>query len=231
MPTLVISGANRGLGLELTRQYLEDGWRVHAACRRPEQAQELGALAQRHRERLTVHALDVTDHERVAELGRALSGETLDLVFSNAGVLLDRGESALEVRAETLARSFEINATGAFLFGRAFLEGLARSERPVLAAMTSRMGSIGDNTSGGYYAYRASKAALNMLWRTLAHELRPRGICCVLLHPGWVRTRMGSKAAPLEPAESARGLRAVLARLTLQDTGRFFSYDGTELPW
>ncbi len=232
MATLLITGANRGLGLALVRHALERHWRVHACCREPARANDLAALAEAHPGRCALHRLDVTDHAAIERLAATLEREPIDVVFNNAGVLLDRGARGLaEIEPESMRTSFEVNTIAPLMVARAFVPHLERAERRLLLAMTSRMGSIADNTSGRFYAYRASKAALNMVWKSLAIELAPRGITCVVLHPGWVRTAMGGEAAPLTPERSAAGLWAVIERLEPSMTGRFLQYDGAELPW
>ncbi|GIW72711.1 MAG: short-chain dehydrogenase [Planctomycetota bacterium] len=234
MPVLLLTGANRGLGLEFVRQYLEEGgWRIHACCRRPEAAAELAALAQQAGpERLLVHGLDVADFGRIEALAEALRGEPIDLLLNNAGVLRDRDFGGFGTTDyEAFADSFRINAMAPLKMAEAFVEHVARSERRLIVNITSRMGSIADNTSGGFYTYRASKAALNMVTRSMALDLAPRGITCVVLHPGWVRTDMGGQGAPLAPRESIAGMRRVIAALGPEQSGRFFAYDGSEIPW
>jgi NAD(P)-dependent dehydrogenase (short-subunit alcohol dehydrogenase family) len=230
--TLLITGANRGLGLELTRQYLADGWRVHACCRRPDEATGLADVAAAAGDACRVHALDVTDHAAIDDLAGALGDEALDLVINNAGVLLDRSMGGLgETDYALFQRSFAVNTMAPLKVAEAFTPHLCRGDRKLLVALTSRMGSIADNTSGGYYTYRATKAALNMIWKSLSLDLRGRGIACAVLHPGWARTDMGGAGANLGVGESVRGMRRVIDALDRGKTGRFFNHDGTELPW
>lgn len=226
MSTTLITGANRGLGLELARQYLADGWTVIACCRDPEGAAELKGLSGD----LTVHGLDVADPASVAALPAAVGDVAIDVLLNNAGIFSDRGGFG-SVDYEAWLRTFEVNTLGPLRVTEALVDHVARSDRRIVANMTSKMGSIADNTSGGCYAYRSSKAALNMVNASLAHDLGGRGITCVVLHPGWVATDMGGAGAPLGAVESCRGLRDVIAGLTPADTGRFFAFSGEAIPW
>lgn len=230
MKTILITGANRGIGLELARQYAEGGWRVLACSRRPEEARELSALAERFAPAMALHRLDVADAGAVDALSRELRGERIDILFNNAGVFGPREQGLGPIDPEGWLRTFRVNVVAPYHMALAFLEQVARSERRIVATMGSLMGSLAGNHSGGYYVYRSSKAAAAMVVRSLAADLRPRGIVAVVLHPGWVQTDM-SPGAPLPPRESVAGLRKVLDSLTAQDSGCFFSYDGRQLPW
>ncbi|MGE0709116.1 MAG: SDR family oxidoreductase [Planctomycetota bacterium] len=226
MPSVLITGSNRGLGLEFARQYAADGWRVFAACRDPERARELQALAG---ERVSLHALEVTDFVAVERLAGELSGEALDVVLNNAGVFGDAAPFG-EVDYDVFRRTLEVNTLAPLRLAECFVGHLERGQQKKLVNITSRMGSIEDNTSGGRYAYRASKAALNMVNRCLAVDLAGR-LTAVVLHPGWVATDMGGPSAPLRPEGSVRQMRAVIAGLSAKDSGGFFNYDGASLPW
>ncbi len=229
MSSVLITGANRGLGLEFVRQYNADGWRVYACCRKPADAAELKAIADGS-ERVSVHALDVADHDAVDALAKELEGESLDVLLNNAGAFGDRaGFGASDY--ETWTRMFRVNSLGPMKMAEAFVRHLERGEQKVVASVTSKMGSIGDNTSGSYYIYRSTKAALNMITKSMSLDLKGRGVSAVVLHPGWVKTDMGGAGAPLDPPESVSGMRKVLAELSLETSGTFFNYDGTEIPW
>lgn len=232
MPTALVTGASRGLGLEWVRQYAAEGWRVHAACRHPAEAGELLALAKAHPQ-VHVHRLDVTRPDEVRSLAAALRDEALDVLVANAGVNLEPFErdDLGSLRYEDWRLTLEVNTLGAVRVVEAMVERLAAAERPVVAAISSHMGSIADIEAPGSYFYRSSKAALNAVMRGIAASLRPRGIGVLLLHPGWVRTRIGGPRAPLEPAESVRGMRALVAGFRLERTGSFLRYDGTPMPW
>lgn len=226
MPTMLVTGANRGLGLAFARSYAADGWRVHATARDPDAAPELRALAGD----VAVHRLEVTDEAAYSALAAALAGEALDLVVANAGVM-GPGDSLDALDGPGWLRTYEVNALGPVRLAAALRHHVARSRRRTLVAISSGLGSITDNTSGGSLAYRCSKAALGMAWRSLAVELRGQSIVCTVVHPGWARTRMGGAGAPLTPERSVAAMRAVIDRLTLADSGRFYAYTGAEVPW
>ena len=224
MPVVVITGANRGLGLEFARQYAAEGWRVHACCRRPTDA--LSGIAGD----VVLHSLDVTDAKGIAALARDLLGEAVDLLINNAGVL-DCRQSLGQIDYARWEDMMRINTLAPVAVTEALLPALARAGDAKVALITSRMGSVTDNTSGGFYAYRASKAALNAVGRSLALDLADKGITVVLLHPGWVRTDMGGPNGLIDAPQSVAGLRSVIAGAKPADSGRFFAYDGRELPW
>ena len=230
MPTVLVTGANRGLGLEFVRQYSQDDWQVHACCRDPRAAEELTELAQATDGRVRIHPLDVTDAEQISALAEALGDGSIDVLINNAGAFLERAGFG-EVDYENWRQVFEINVLAPMRVAEALIEHLNRSELKILANVSSKMGSIADNTSGGCYVYRSSKAALNMVTVSQAHDLRSRGVVAVVLHPGWVATRMGGAGAPLEAPASVQGMRAVLAGLGSGDSGKFFNYSGEEIPW
>lgn len=219
MPTVLITGANRGLGLEFARQYCRDGWRVIATARDP--TDELEDLCVR------VEEVDMLDLDEVAEFGADI--EQLDLLIANAGTY---GPKAVRNAddAEGWSDTFTVNTIAPFLLAQSVLPAVERSGGKLIGIST-KMGSIEDNTSGGFIAYRSSKAALNMAWRSLAIEARGRGVTAAVLHPGWVQTRMGGASAPLAPEESVAGMRQVIAGLGPDQAGGFFNYDGASIPW
>lgn len=226
MPTVLITGANRGLGLEFARQYAAEGWRVHAACRAPKRATELAGI----KGDVAVHALDVTDSGAITALVDALGDDAIDVLVNNAGVY-GRRQSFGHIDYGGWESVLRTNALAPIAVTEAFVPALQRAERPRVALITSRMGSIADNTSGGFYAYRSSKAALNAAGRSLALDLKAQGIIVLMLHPGWVRTDMGGAGAPLEPRDSIGRLRQIIDGAKMTDSGRFFSHDGSEVPW
>ncbi len=232
LSSILITGSNRGLGLEWTRQYAEAGWRVYATCRDPEQAEALAVLAGDYAG-LSIHRLDVTRSDQVQQLAAELAGCSLDILLNNAGVYFERwGQDKLgRIDYAAWLETFNVNTLGAFRVTEALRVNLARGDKRLVVNISSHMGSIADITAPNDYAYRSSKAALNAASRGLVHELAADGIGLLLLHPGWVRTRMGGKEAPLSPAESVTGMRAVVERFTPADNGRFYRYDGVELPW
>jgi NAD(P)-dependent dehydrogenase (short-subunit alcohol dehydrogenase family) len=231
MPSTLITGANRGLGLEFARQYLADGWHVYAACRDPDSASELRRLADASGHKLQILALDVTDPASVKTAAAELDGKATDLLLNNAGVMGDRGQTIGNIDYEAWAKVLEANTMGPMRVSEAFVDHVARSERKLIVTLTSGMGSLADNTSGGSIAYRSSKAAVNMVMRSLAIDLAPRGITCVVVNPGWVQTDMGGPHATLTPAESVTMLRRFIETLGPAQSGKFFNYDGREYAW
>ncbi len=226
MPTLLITGANRGLGLEFVRQYLAEGWTVRACCRNPERSKQLKQLGGD----IHVHKLDVTDALHVANLTREMREEPIDLLINNAGVYGPRsgfGGQDFDAWRDVL----EINLLAPMRMVESFLPQLELAGAPAVVNISSRLGSIETDEGGGSYPYRTSKAALNMVTKNLSVDLADKGITVVSVHPGWVRTDMGGKSASVSPEDSVSGLRAVIADLTPDKSGRFFGYDGEELPW
>ena len=232
MNTLLITGANRGIGLEFCKQYAAAGWRVFACCREPAKADALERVAAQYPERIAIHALDVADHAQIERLARTLSGETIDLLINNAGIYpaADRhGFGHTDYAAWMTA--FNINTMAPLKMVEAFIGQIARSRLKRIVTLTSQMGSVDDNSSGGSYLYRSSKAAANMVVKSLAVDLQGQGITVVALHPGWVKTDMGGPNAMLEVEQSVAGMRKVIDGLTLADTGKFIGNDGRGLPW
>lgn len=230
-PTVLVTGANRGLGLEFVRQYAGDGWRVYAACRAPMAAKELKELESRQPGRVRVLALDVTDAAGVKDAAAALHGQPVDLLLNNAGVGSPPGQKIGGFDYAAWARVLDANVLGPARMIEAFVENVANGRGRRVVTMTSLMGSIADNSSGGSYAYRSSKAAVNAAMKSFSIDLAPRGITCIVVHPGWVRTDMGGARGKLSPAESVKALRALFASLKLEDSGKFLNVDGRELPW
>ena len=231
MPSTLITGANRGLGLEFARQYLADGWHVYAACRDPDSASELRRMADASGHKLQILALDVTDPASVKTAAAELDGKATDLLLNNAGVMGDRGQTIGNIDYEAWAKVLEANTMGPMRVSEAFVDHVARSERKLIVTLTSGMGSLADNTSGGSIAYRSSKAAVNMVMRSLAIDLAPRGITCVVVNPGWVQTDMGGPHATITASESVTKLRRLIDTLGPAKSGKFFNYDGREYAW
>jgi NAD(P)-dependent dehydrogenase (short-subunit alcohol dehydrogenase family) len=227
---VVITGANRGLGLGLARAFATRGDEVWAATRKPGEAKELEALARASGGKVRVVELDVRDDAQAAALAAALGDASVDVLVNNAGVS-GRWSTTLQSFdvAEALA-CFDTNALGAIRVTRALIPNL-RAARGKVINMTSRMGSIGDNGSGRGYAYRMSKAALNMATRNIAHEVKGFGGVAVALHPGWVKTEMGGEGAPEEIDDAVGRLVASIDRFGVEESGRFWHAKGEELPW
>ena len=223
-PTVLITGANRGLGLEFARQFHAAGYTVIATARKPEAADELNALGVR------VEQLDVADAESVAALAADLDGRSIDILINNAGITA-RIRSLETVEFETIERILQVNTLGPMRVTKALLSNLRDGDQKIIVNITSGMGSIKQNTRGGGYGYRESKAALNMFTRTIAAELKPDGFRCITMSPGWVKTDMGGPNARLTPAESIGGMISVINGLTAEDSGEFFNHNGEHLPW
>jgi NAD(P)-dependent dehydrogenase (short-subunit alcohol dehydrogenase family) len=232
MQSVLITGSNRGLGLEWVRQCAGRGWRVFATCRDPGSAVDLQDLADRDYS-VSLHRLDVTDASQVDDLAEDLRDETIDLLVNNAGVYFERWgkDSVGSIRYGDWEETFRVNTLGPMRVTEALLPHLNRGERPLVLAITSHMGSIADIDAPRDYAYRSSKAALNAAMHGLAHELKARGIGVLLLHPGWVRTNMGGSSASIGPEESVRGMLALVDRYAPNLSGGFFRFDGTRMPW
>lgn len=220
MGIAVVTGASRGIGLELVRQLARRSPPVAAVCRTA--SVELEALHIR-----IESGVDLTAPDMVERLVGRFARDDISLLIHNAGVLFDDDLEALD--ADSIRTQFEINALAPLRLCAALAPRLSRGAK--IALVTSRMGSIGDNSSGGHYGYRMSKAALNAAGKSLAHDLRDRGIAVVMLHPGAVRTRMTGGQGQLEPEQSATGLLARIDELRLETTGRFLHQDGGVLPW
>ena len=228
-PSVVITGANRGIGLELVSQYLADDWQVYACCRRPELATQLAGLALNST--LSIHQLDVANPESVKKLSLALLEQPIDLLINNAGIYGGERQSFGDIDYDQWKQVLDVNTLGPYRVSTALANQVGNSERRLMVNVSSAMGSIERYTTGGHYIYRSSKAALNMVTVNLAHDLRSRGITVLSVHPGWVRTDMGGSSADISTQTSAAGLRQLISNSTIDDSGRFFSWDGSALPW
>jgi len=227
--TILVTGANRGIGLALVRELLAQGHTVFAACRKPAAAPELQELEIKHHGVLTVEKLDVDSDFSVEFASAAVAGKihALDVIVNNAAIFPEEGnESIMAMDLAWFRAAFETNVLGVVRVTRAFLPLLGRGNNPRIVNISSGAGSISDKDDSGYYAYSASKAALNMVTRALAAEFKPRGITVVAVSPGWVKTEMGGPNAEITPEESARSLAKTIASLTLKDTSAFLNRDG-----
>ncbi len=221
MPTVLITGASRGIGGEFARQYAADGWRVIATCRDPGQYDGEGE----------VHALDVTDGASVAALGQAMAGEAIDLLINNAGIYGPRSLPFDALDYDAWGEVLRTNLMGPMRVAAALAGPVMASQQKKMVFISSKVGSIADNTSGGSYIYRSSKTALNMAVKSLSLDLSGKGVITLLLHPGWVQTDMGGTSAPIDTVTSVTGMRATIEGAGAAGSGRFFNYDGSELPW
>ena len=223
----VVTGANRGIGLEFVRQLTARGEEVDATARDPAQASELEALV-RPGARLRIHRLDVADDASVDAFADELPPGPVDVLINNAGVSGVKGGEPID--PADILRVFNVNAVGALRVVRALLPRLREGKGKKIVNLTSALGSIAE-ADGGRFAYRLSKAALNMATKILAEDLRGEGFRTVALHPGWVQTRMGGGAAPVPPEQSVRGMLRLIDGLTTEQSGRVFDFQGREIPW
>lgn len=232
MRTVLITGTNRGIGLEFVRQYAKDGWRVLACCRKPAAAEALNHLAVEYPGQITIHSLDVANHSQIEQLSQALSEQTIDLLINNAGVYpADHGDTFGKTDYAAWAYAFEVNTMAPLRMVEAFIQQISSSELKTIIIITSKMGSIADNRGGGSYIYRSSKSAVNIVMKSLSIDLDSSRITVVLLHPGWVRTDMGGPNGLISIEESVTGMRRVIGNLKSEDSGKFYAFDGQIVPW
>jgi NAD(P)-dependent dehydrogenase (short-subunit alcohol dehydrogenase family) len=220
MATIVVTGANRGIGLELARQFTQRGDDVIACCRKP--SEELGKLDVE-----VAEGVDVTDDESVGRLASNLKGRSVDVLVNCAGILSD--ETLADLDFDRMRKQFEVNSLGPLRVTAALRNSLGEGSK--VAIITSRMGSIEDNTSGGRYGYRMSKAAVNMAGRSLTNDLKGAGVAVAILHPGFVRTDMTGNQGLIDPPESAAGIIARIDELTMENSGTFWHANGEVIPW
>ena len=227
MPSVLISGASRGLGLEFARQYAAEGWQVHAACRDPANAKALRALGGD----VNVHKLEVTEKASLDALALTVKSLALDVLIASAGVTGPRGMTPEMIDRESWIETLAVDTIAPVALAGVLRRNLEKGKQKKVVALSSRLGSIASNESGSLYVYRSAKAALNAAWKSLAIDWREAGMICTVLHPGWVATEMGGPGAELQPPESVAGMRKVIAGLTVAESGHFLSYDGSEVPW
>lgn len=237
MPTVLITGAARGLGLEFARQYAGDWWHVIATVRNPASAGDLHKLCQASEGRVRIEALDVADFAAIDALAARLRDHPIDLIINNAGLFGPKRSAENDPRQSFGQMDFgiwsellRVNMMAAYKMAEAFVDHVSASDQKKMIAISSTLGSIGKG-QGQQYAYASSKAGLNLVMHRLAVDLKPRGIATAVYCPGWVRTAMGGAAAALAPSESVSGLRAQIAKLGPATSGGFFLYDGTPIPW
>lgn len=226
--TVFITGANRGIGLSLAQLYLDSGWQVHATTRNLANSEELVGLSDQHFS-LTLHELDVTNYKQVEQLAKNLPA--IDLLINNAGYYGPKGYGFGNTDVEEWRKVFEINTIAPLKLVETFYPLLQQGQMKKIACISSKVGSMTENTSGGGYIYRSSKAALNSVVKSLSNDLSDQGFTVLALHPGWVRTAMGGPNALIDAEFSAAGLANVIEQSTQKNSGQFINYDGTELPW
>jgi len=232
MKTTLITGANRGIGLEFSRQLAEDGWCVLACSRDLEKSDALNKLAAEYPERITLYALDVTDHGQIEKLSQTLANKPIDLLINNAGVFPDINDRSFgQTDYDSWAHAFLVNTMAPLKMAEEFIDQVTQSSIKTIVTITSKMGSVADNGRGGSYIYRSSKSAVNMVMRSIAIDLESSGIISVLLHPGWVRTDMGGPSGLISVEQSVSGMLSVIREVTSADSGKFIAYDGQIIPW
>ncbi len=225
---VLITGANRGIGLEFTKQYAQQGWNVLACCRDIQHASALQALSKAH-SNVRIFNLDVADFTQIDALALQLKDEKIDVLINNAGIYPESSLNGADT--ELWLEAFKVNSIAPLKMVTAFTTQVANSTLKKIATLSSKMGSMGDNTSGSSYIYRSSKTAVNMVMKNLSIDLQPAGIAVVTLHPGWVLTDMGGSNALIDTQTSVTGLRVVIENLNMSNTGKFIAYDGKEIAW
>jgi len=238
MTTMLITGANRGLGLDFVRRLAPQGWQIHACCRNPAKADELLAIAAEFD--VTLHALDVADFDQIDALKKALGHAPIDVLLNNAGIM-ETSQRALSLdhtnqMFETLDEDewmavLRVNTMAPMRMCEVFVDNVTASDRKQVLMMSSIVGSIDSNSTSRWYHYGTSKTALNMVMRSLAADLRDRGITVMSLHPGWTQTDMGGPEAALTIDQSVNGMVELLKKLTPADSGRFIAWNGEDVPW
>ena len=232
MPTILITGANRGLGLEFVRQYLCDDWHVIATCRKPEQAAELNALKTVSSGKVEIYALEITDNDAIHALAAKLEGTAIDIFIQNAGI--DHDDGFRQTGFAERLQIFRINTLPVLILAEAFIDHIATGDQKKLIYISSLKASTTESaghTGGGQYCYRASKAAGNSIIKALSFDLAAQGVITAAISPGWVRTDMGGPHAPLSPEESVTLVRQVISNLTPENSGGYFNQHGKANPW
>lgn len=228
---ILITGANRGIGLEMVRYSMEQGWSVIACCRNPYNAESLFNIAKLSNGRVSVHIADMLELSTIQALSYELRHQPIDMLMNNAGIYGPDRNKFGNVDVDGWLQAFQINTIAQLKMVEAFSENLFMGRRKLVACMSSKMGSMADNGSGNSYIYRSSKAALNAVVKSLSIDLKDQGIICVALHPGWVKTAMGGPNAEISTRECVVQLFNNITRFTLEDSGRFVDIDGSDIPW
>lgn len=231
MSTILITGTNRGIGLHLTNIFAENGWQVLACCRKPKNADKLNEVAKKYNN-IEILKLDVSDFDSIEALGKSLKDKKIDILLNNAGVYgNNKGQFFGNIDYKSFKDTLKINTLAPLKLSEIFIEHVKRSDKKVIAILTSMMGSITLNTDGKELIYRVSKCAANMVVKCLSNELKEKNISVIAIHPGWVKTDMGGNDAPVTPEESAKGIYNVLMNINMNSTGKFIDFQGNELPW
>lgn len=227
--TWLVTGVSRGIGLALVKEILRRGHNVIGACRHPDGQRDLWEIKGDYKDRFQSMKLDVTNEASIREFSQVLNGRVIDVLVNNAGVLKDADSDLSTLDSFSLRQSLDVNTIGPLLLTKALLPNLKGSSNPKVINITSLMGSLSDNQSGGYYGYRMSKTALNMFSVCLAREFRD--LTVLAMHPGWVKTDMGGPKAPTETIDSARGIVEIVEKATPKESGTYLDFRGRVLPW
>ena len=225
--TVLITGANRGLGLEFVKQYAIDNYEVIACSRKINKKDDLHKLQVKFKN-ISIYKLDVANFSSIDQFAKSLKSP-IDILINNAGVYPD--SSIDHINYDTWLEAFKINTLAAFKMTKAFLPHLKKSHLKKVASLTSKMGSIDDNSGGSEYLYRSSKTALNMVMKSLSIDLKPYDLALITLHPGWVRTDMGGPNGLIDADESVTGMKRQIDKLSMKTSGQFIAYDGKKIPW
>jgi len=228
---ILITGANRGIGLEIVKYSMEQGWRVFACCRNPHNADDLFDVAKQSNGQISVHIADMQELSTLQALSYELRNDAIDMLINNAGVYGSDKNKFGSVDVDSWIQAFQVNSIAPLKMVEAFSEQLRMGKQKLVACMSSKMGSMADNGYGNSYIYRSSKAALNAVVKSLSIDLKEQGIITVALHPGWVKTEMGGPDAEISTRECVEKLFSHLLQLSIEDSGRFIDIDGSDIPW
>ena len=228
---VLITGASRGIGLEMVKYGIEQNWRIFACCRHPQQAGSLLSVARLANGRVSVHVVDMDELATIQALAYELRNETIDILVNNAGIYGSDNNKFGNVDVASWLNTFQVNSIAPLKMAEALIEQLRMGGKKIIACMTSKMGSMADNGYGNSYIYRSSKAALNAVVKSMSIDLREDNIKCVALHPGWVKTDMGGPNAEISARESVARLFDIMLKLEENDSGRFIDIDGSDIPW
>lgn len=234
MKTILVTGANRGLGLEIVQQFYQDGWKVIACCRRPDQATKLRKIAENSIGNIRIFPLDVQNVASMQSLQKSLTKNSVDVLINNAGILGKQGRETfgkLYEFPENAIDVLQVNTLAPLFLSELLKENVIHSQMKTIVNISSDLGSITLNDNGDYCVYRMSKCALNSITKTMAEILKKDNVKVISIHPGWVKTDMGGPAALITPEESVAGIKKVIVGLTLNDSGSFFRYNGERVPW
>lgn len=228
---VLITGTNRGIGLQMVKAAVNKQWRVFACCRNPHDAEKLSEVARMSGGLVSMHTLDISDKAQIQALAYELRTESIDILINNAGVYGSMSNQFGDTDADDWLKTFQINTIAPMQVTEALVENVARSDKKIIATVSSKMGSLADNGSGGCYIYRSTKSALNAVVKSMSIDLKPRGITSIILHPGWVKTDMGGPHAEITTRESVNQMFKTLESISLEDAGNFYEIDGSILPW